>query len=142
MKNFIIGICTFLGLLFLSSLAVRNEPQPNVAAETTAAANVPPAPAQPFTQAPLSAAELKVKRQAIVKWMQEYLWDNGYEMKIEVQGTTLHLTYALAGDAFAYQFGKHFMPGAATTLRSAGFTKVVLHGYDSYWAWSLKAIGN
>jgi hypothetical protein len=69
--------------------------------------------------------------------MQEYLWENGYEMKVEVRGTTLHVYYILAGNALAFQFGKFFVAKSESNLREAGFKKVVLESDDHYWVWNL-----
>jgi hypothetical protein len=90
------------------------------------------------------AAE-KMIREAYATQAQEELWREGVEMTVQARGTTLHLEYALAGKAFAFQFGEGFVSKNGNRLKVMGFKRVELTDGDSsngleadhVWSWNL-----
>jgi len=70
--------------------------------------------------------------------LQETLWKQGREISVKAKGRRLVFEYALAGNAFAYNFRNDFVTPVAATLKGMGFTKVVLtDGNEDSWEWKL-----
>ena len=83
------------------------------------------------------AAALRAIREEWIKNAQQDLWRQGMEMTVQARGTTLYVEYALAGQAFAFQFGETFLGKNGATLRALGFKKVYLSNGEGGWTWDL-----
>lgn len=83
------------------------------------------------------AAALKAIREEWIKNAQQDLWRQGMEMTVQARGTTLYVEYALAGQAFAFQFGETFLGKNGATLKALGFKKVYLSNGEGGWTWDL-----
>jgi peptidyl-prolyl cis-trans isomerase A (cyclophilin A) len=82
-------------------------------------------------------AALKAVREEWIKNTQQELWREGEEITFQSRGTTLYVKYALAGDAFAFQFGETFLGQNGAKLKALGFKRAYLSNGDTGWTYDL-----